>query len=176
MTNNEIKLDQKATNYLKEKLGGGEGSQIEINKYPPYHSLPALNSITIGEGADAKTYAVYNNTPTPATTKLYTHMYGVKGNDRNMVFTLLSSDGTEFTVQEVIDRLESLGCVYVVGNKANSIMYPASGVDYNDREIIGVSVGENYGQKELVFIDSGFGVTTTLASALSFDIHVVAQL
>ncbi len=115
--------------------------------------------------------------PTPVATKLYTHMYGVKGNDRNMVFTLLRSDDTELTVQEVIDKLQSLGCAYYgVGNKEASIMYPASGIDYGNKQIIGVSVSEEYGQKQLVFIDSDFNPSTTLASALSFDIHVVAQL
>ena len=49
MTNNEIKLDQKATNYLKDKLGGGEGGTTVVANPELAGTEADLTGLQVGE-------------------------------------------------------------------------------------------------------------------------------
>ena len=108
MTSNEIKLDQKATNYLKDKIGGQGGTTVIANP-----TLSGDEDALTGLEVDGVKYAVSSGN------SLYQHF--IKLNFpvpyQSIVITLLTNDDTPFTKDTLRDYLYTRG----ITNNPNTI-------------------------------------------------------
>ncbi len=114
--NNEIKLDSKATNYLKDKLGGGGSGGSQIQYIDIYGSINDYTmDVTIQ--VDDNTLETYED--------LYNYLYnkGIRTNDA----TFISTFGTNSNGDEIFIAIASQSVSTPFANEHNLIVVNTSG-------------------------------------------------
>ena len=118
MTSNEIKLDQKATNYLKDKLGGGEGGTTVVANPTLSGDEDNLTGLQVGETK----YAVGGGK------QLYQHTINLVDNTTPkgvIAFTIINASNEKFTINTLKNYLETN---YTIDFQDNLVYLPCNGV------------------------------------------------